>query len=63
MPEYLCYSTKDMKEWKMAVVDFLGKTWFIYHNGSLPHGSGFRRVACVEEVKFYDACSLGYCNV
>ncbi len=36
----------------MAVVDFLGKTWFIYHNGSLPHGSGFRRVACIEELKF-----------
>lgn len=46
----------------MAVVDFLGKTWFIYHNGSLPHGSGFRRVACVEEVKFYDDGSLGYIN-
>ena len=36
----------------MAVVDFLGKTWFIYHNGSLPGGSGFRRVACAEEVQF-----------
>ncbi len=35
-----------------AVVDFLGKTYFIYHNGSLPKGSGFRRVACVEEVVF-----------
>ncbi|MBR1622786.1 MAG: bacterial Ig-like domain-containing protein, partial [Pseudobutyrivibrio sp.] len=23
----------------------------IYHDGSLPHGSGFRRVACVEEFK------------
>ena len=36
----------------MAVVDFLGKTYFIYHNGSLPKGSGYRRVACVEEVVF-----------
>lgn len=36
----------------MAVFDFLGKTWFIYHNGSLPHGSGFRRVACIEELHF-----------
>ena len=44
----------------MAVVDFLGKTWFIYHNGSLPHGSGFRRVACVEEVKFYDDGAVAY---
>lgn len=38
----------------MAVFDFLGKTWFIYHNGSLPRGSGFRRVACIEELKFDD---------
>ena len=37
-----------------AVVDFLGKTYFIYHNGSLPKGSGFRRVACVEELEFYE---------
>ncbi len=36
----------------MAVFDFLGKTWFIYHNGSLPKGSGFRRVACIEELRF-----------
>ena len=36
----------------MAVVDFLGKTWFIYHNGSLPGGSGFRRVACIAELIF-----------
>lgn len=33
----------------MAVFDFKGKTYFVYHDGSLPHGSGFRRVACVEE--------------
>ena len=37
----------------MAVVDFLGKTWFIYHNGALPRGSGFRRSVCAEEVEFY----------
>ncbi len=36
----------------MAVFDFLGKTWFIYHNGSLPKGSGYRRVACIEELRF-----------
>lgn len=44
----------------MAVVDFLGKTYFIYHNGSLPKGSGFRRVACVEEVSFYDDGTIEY---
>lgn len=32
-----------------AVIDFKGHTYFIYHNGSLPHGSGFRRVVCIEE--------------
>ncbi len=32
-----------------AVIDFKGKTYFIYHNGSLPWGSGFRRSVCVEE--------------
>lgn len=32
----------------MAVFDFKGQTYFVYHDGSLPHGSGYRRVACVE---------------
>ena len=44
----------------MAVVDFLGKTWFIYHTGSLPAGSGFRRVAHIAEVKFYSDGTLAY---
>ncbi len=44
----------------MAVVDFLGKTYFIYHNGSLPNGSGYRRVVCVEEVSFYSDGTLEY---
>ncbi len=35
-----------------AVFDFKGKTYMIYHNGSLPKGSGFRRVACIEELIF-----------
>lgn len=35
-----------------AIFDFKGKTYFVYHNGSLPKGSGFRRVACVEELVF-----------
>ena len=46
----------------MAVVDFLGKTWFIYHNGSLPGGSGFRRVACAEVAEFYSDGSVAYIN-
>ncbi|MBQ9598672.1 MAG: AbfB domain-containing protein, partial [Clostridia bacterium] len=37
-----------------AVIDFGGKTYFIYHNGALPHGSGFRRSVCVQELEFDD---------
>lgn len=44
----------------MAVFDFLGKTWFIYHNGSLPKGSGYRRVACIQELKFNEDGSVPY---
>ncbi len=32
-----------------SVIDFNDKTYFIYHNGSLPWGSGFRRSVCAEE--------------
>ncbi len=35
-----------------AVIDFNGKTYFIYHNGSLPWGSGYRRSVCIQELKF-----------
>lgn len=38
----------------MAVFDFNGKTYFIYHNGSLPGGNGYRRSACVTELVFND---------
>ena len=44
----------------MAVFDFLGKTWFIYHNGSLPKGSGFRRVACIEQILWNEDGSVPY---
>lgn len=43
-------STSDTNH--MAVFDFKGKTYFVYHNGSLPFGYGKRRVACVEELIF-----------
>ena len=33
----------------MAVFNFKGQPYFVYHDGSMPHGSGFRRVACVEK--------------
>ncbi len=37
-----------------AVFDFNGKTYMIYHNGALPKGSGFRRVANIAELHFND---------
>lgn len=37
-----------------SVIDFNGKTYFIYHNGALPHGSGFRRSVCIQELQFDD---------
>lgn len=44
----------------MAVFDFKGHTYFVYHDGSLPHGSGFRRVACVEEFEVNDDGTIPY---
>lgn len=38
----------------MAVFDFKGKTYFVYHNGSLPGGNGYRRSACITELSFDD---------
>lgn len=42
----------------MAVFDFKGKSYFVYHNGSLAGGSGYRRVACVEEFAFNEDGSI-----
>lgn len=42
----------------MAVFDFKGKTYFVYHNGMLPGGSGYRRVPCVAEMTFNDDGSI-----
>lgn len=42
----------------MAVFDFNGKTYFIYHNGSLPGGNGYRRAACITELHFNDDGSV-----
>lgn len=41
-----------------AVFDFKGKTYFVYHNGMLPGGSGFRRSACVAELIFNEDGSI-----
>ena len=42
----------------MAVFDFNGKTYFVYHNGTLPGGSGFRRTPCIAEVHFNEDGSV-----
>ena len=44
----------------MTVFDFKNHTYFVYHDGSLPHGSGYRRVACVEEFKVNDDGTIPY---
>lgn len=44
----------------MSVIDFQGKTYFIYHNGSLEGGSGYRRVACVEEITINEDGTIDY---
>ncbi len=35
-----------------SVIDFKGRTYFIYHNGALTNGSGFRRSVAIEEMTF-----------
>lgn len=42
----------------MAVFDFKGKTYFVYHNGSLPGGNGYRRSACITELHFKEDGSI-----
>lgn len=42
----------------MAVFDFKGKTYFVYHNGSLPGGNGYRRSPCITELHFNDDGSI-----
>ena len=44
----------------MAVFDFKGHTYYVYHDRSLPHGSGYRRVACVEEFKVNEDGTIPY---
>lgn len=41
-----------------SVIDFNNKTYFIYHNGSLPGGSGGTRSICVQELKFNEDGSV-----
>ncbi|MBQ8823472.1 MAG: family 43 glycosylhydrolase [Lachnospiraceae bacterium] len=57
--DYLMDPTATSNTNHPAVFDFQGKTYMIYHNGSLPHGNGYRRVACIEELQIDDD---GYVN-
>ena len=31
-----------------AILDFKGKSYFIYHNGGLPEGGSYRRSVCID---------------
>lgn len=44
MRDWRCYSTDDMVNW--------GNSYFFYHNGALPGGSGFARSVCVEQFNY-----------
>jgi arabinoxylan arabinofuranohydrolase len=35
-----------------GVADYKGKSYFFYHNGALPGGSGYHRSVCVEEFSY-----------
>lgn len=35
-----------------GLIDFKGKTYLFYHNGSLPGGGGFKRSVCIEPFEF-----------
>ena len=36
-----------------AIIDFKGRSYFIYHNGSIPtEGSSFRRSVCIDELHY-----------
>jgi beta-xylosidase len=37
-----------------AIVDFRGRSYFIYHNGALPGGSSHRRSVCIDYLNFND---------
>jgi len=35
-----------------AVIDYMGNSYFFYHNGALPGGGGYHRSVCVEQFKY-----------
>ena len=42
----------------MSVFDFKGETYFVYHNGSLTGGDGFKRVANITKIQFKEDGSI-----
>jgi len=42
----------------MAVCDFKGEIYFIYHDGALTKGNGFRRSACIRKLEFSEDGSI-----
>ncbi len=41
-----------------GIIDYKGKTYLFYHDGSLPGGGGFNRSVCVDEVHFNEDGSI-----
>jgi len=35
-----------------AIIEFKGRSYFIYHNGALPGGGSWRRSVCIEELRY-----------
>lgn len=54
----IMYPTATSNTNHMAVFDFKGKTYFVYHNGSLPGGNGYRRSPCITELQFEEDGSI-----
>ena len=54
----IMYPTSTSNTNHMGVCDFKGETYFIYHNGSLPKGNGYRRSACVRKLTFNEDGSI-----
>jgi beta-xylosidase len=42
-----------------AIVDFKGRSYFIYHNGALPEGSSHRRSVCIDYLNFGEDGPIG----
>jgi len=35
-----------------AIIDFKGKSYFVYHNGLIPTGGDFRRSVCIDYLRY-----------